>query len=136
MAAFVSVTRLRLRGIRFLPMFIYYALLSARQARRTPGSLFAATIRDASLVFWTLTVWGDEKEMRSFRNTGVHLKVMPRLAKWCDEATYIHWRQENNEPPSLGEAHARLVAGGTVSRVLHPSAAHASRAFPRPVRER
>ena len=136
MAAFVSVTRLRLRKIRFLPVFICYGFLSSSQVRKAPGCLFAATIRDARLAFWTLTVWSDEKAMRSFRNSGVHLTVMPKLAKWCDEATYIHWQQENSEPPALVEAHARLVEGGTVSKVLHPSAAHASRAFPRPIRER
>ena len=136
MASFVSVTRLRLRKLRFLPMFIYFAFLSARQARKTPGCLFAATIRDARLAFWTLTVWSDEKGMRSFRNSGVHLTVMPKLAKWCDEATYIHWQQENSESPRLSEAHARLVASGTVSKVLHPSLAHASRTFPQPIRER
>jgi hypothetical protein len=136
MAAFVSVTRLRLRKFRFLPTFIFYAFRSAKQARNTPGCLFVATIRDARLAFWTVTVWSDEKAMRSFRNSGVHLTAMPKLARWCDEATYVHWQQENSEPPRMVAAHARLVEAGTVSKVFHPSAAHASRAFPQPMRER
>jgi hypothetical protein len=57
---------------------------------------------------------------------------MPRLAEWCDEATYIHWRQPGEEPPGLAEAAGRLIGEGVVSRVRHPSPNHANRAFALP----
>lgn len=70
--------------------------------------------------------------MRAFRNSGDHLKVMPKLAECCDEATYAHWEQDGDSPPDLQTTYARLVADGIVSRVKHPSGNHATRAFPIP----
>jgi len=128
----ISVTRLRLRSLRFLPAFALYAARSLRQARIASGNLHAQAVRDRGLVFWTITLWASAEAMRSYRNTGAHLKVMPKLAHWCDEATYLHWMQESATPPTLAEAHARLVAEGIVSRVAHPSPAHPQRAFPAP----
>ncbi len=129
---FVSVTRLRLRKFRFLPQFFFHAFLSTRQAKRTPGCLLVQTLAQKGLTFWTITLWKEEDAMRAFRNGGAHRAVMPKLAEWCDEATYIHWLQQSESPPTLREAHARLVAEGVVSKVLHPSPAHATRAFPPP----
>ena len=57
---------------------------------------------------------------------------MPKLAEWCDEATYIHWEQASDEAPDLKSAYDRLVAEGVVSRVKHPSINHAARTFPVP----
>lgn len=57
---------------------------------------------------------------------------MPKLLGWCDEATYVHWQQDQPAPPELIVAYERLVRDGIVSKVRHPSADHASRAFPAP----
>jgi hypothetical protein len=57
---------------------------------------------------------------------------MPHLADWCDEATYVHWTQEGGEIPNLLAAYIRLKAGGTASKVLHPSPAHDAKDFPAP----
>lgn len=57
---------------------------------------------------------------------------MPKLAGWCDEATYVHWEQANDAVPDLKTAHDRLVAEGVVSHVNHPSEANAFRVFPFP----
>ncbi len=35
----MSVTRLRIRSIRFLPQFVWFTLLSLRQAKKTSGNL-------------------------------------------------------------------------------------------------
>jgi hypothetical protein len=45
----LSVTRLRLRSIRFLPSFLWWSLLSAVQAKRAPGNLSATGLRDSHL---------------------------------------------------------------------------------------
>jgi hypothetical protein len=129
---FVSVTRLRIRKWRYVPGFFYLTLLSLLQAKRAKGNLGTSLLRDAQLVFWTITVWQDEHCMREFRNRGAHQRAMPKLRQWCDEATYAHWLQESAEPPDLAAAFERLVREGIVSRVKHPSPVHASRQFPLP----
>jgi heme-degrading monooxygenase HmoA len=129
---FVSVTRLRLRKLRFLPAFAWLAVRSTLQSRRAEGNLRTVTLKDRGLVFWTITLWQDQTAMRAFRNSGVHQAAMPRLFAWCDEATYCHWEQADAAVPDLKTAHARLVADGVVSRVKHPSGNHATRAFPAP----
>jgi hypothetical protein len=129
---FVSVTRLRLRKLRFLPGFAWFALRSTRQAKRAAGNVHTESLRERGLVFWTITLWESEQAMRQFRNSGPHRAVMPRLANWCDEATYVHWTQSEQKAPTLSEAHARLTVEGTVSKLRYPSQAHATRSFPKP----
>lgn len=129
---FVSVTRLRIRKLRYLPAFFYFTLRSRSEARRAAGNVGTAVYRDARRAFWTITVWQSEQAMRDFRNHGAHLRAMPKLRAWCDEATYAHWEQSTADPPSLPHAYERLVAEGIVSRVDHPSRDHATRSFPPP----
>jgi hypothetical protein len=133
---FVSVTRLRLRHWRFLPAFAWFAVRSFAQSRKAPGNLHTSAARDIGLVFWTITVWRAEEAMRFYRNHGAHASVMPKLANWCDEATYVHWRQPGETAPTLIEAAERLIREGVVSRVKHPSPNHATRAFPVPAKSR
>jgi hypothetical protein len=127
-----SVTRLRLHRLRNLPQFGFFAIRSYFQARRAPGNARALTLRDRRLTFWTITVWQTPDAMKAFRNSGAHLKAMPRLAEWCDEATYVHWSQDSDAAPELKLAFERLVKDGVVSRVKSPSVNHASKNFERP----
>jgi hypothetical protein len=85
---------------------------------------------DAGRTFWTLTAWEGEREMKAFRGAGAHARVMPRLAAWCDEASYAHWISD--DLPSWQEAHEQLIRDGRLSRVAHPSANHEARQFPKP----
>jgi hypothetical protein len=120
----ISVTRLRIRSVRFLPAFFVYAFRSTRQAQRTPGNLGAAVFNDSRRTFWTRTAWRDEGAMRAFLLSGPHKLAMPKLAHWCDEASVVHWSQDTAELPAWPEAHRRMQAEGRPSRVRHPSAAH------------
>jgi hypothetical protein len=70
--------------------------------------------------------------MRAYRNSGAHRQIMPKLLKWCDEATVVHWHQETGALPDWPEAHRRILSEGKVSKVNHPSPDHAVRQFPRP----
>ncbi len=115
-----SVTRLRLRKLRYLPGFAYYAVRSTIQAKRAPGCVKVEAKREGGLIFWTITLWDSQEAMRSYRNSGPHRTVMPKLATWCDEASYVRWTQESAEPPTLLQAHARLVSEGHVSKVRFP----------------
>jgi hypothetical protein len=94
------------------------------QAQRSAGFLGGRVAPEPPLGFWTFTVWADGESMRRFRNTAAHLKAMPRLLDWCDEASYVHWEQENSEVPTPKVAFERLRDAGHLSKVRHPSPAH------------
>jgi hypothetical protein len=129
---FASVTRLRVRSVRYLASFVWETFLSQRQAVRAPGFLGGGLLLDAHRTFWTLTVWESERVMKAFRGTAPHAKVMPRLVEWCDEASYAHWVPTGASVPSWPEAYEHLVAEGRLSRVAHPSPAHDARQFAKP----
>jgi hypothetical protein len=128
----VSITRLRLRSWRYFPGQLWYALLSSRQAKASPGNLAVKVLREANNTFWTCTVWTDEAAMRAFMMSGAHRQAMPRLVEWCDEASVAHYQQETAEPPTWPEAHRRMQTEGRPSKVRHPSEAHQRFDIPAP----
>jgi heme-degrading monooxygenase HmoA len=118
---FVSVTRLRVRALRYLPAFAFNALRAARQAKTAPGNLAVSLLADSNLAFWTRTLWNDQDAMRAFMLSGAHRRMMPRLPDWCDEASVAHWTQDSLETPSWLEVHGRMQTQGRRSKVNHPS---------------
>ena len=130
--ALISVTRLRIRSFFYLPQFFWGNELSARQLSQAPGFLGGRLLVDRHRTFWTLTAWDDQAAMRAYRNSGAHAGVMPKLLKWCDEASVAHWDQESPSLPDWPEAHRRMVSEGRASKVHNPSPNHAARAFPPP----
>lgn len=130
---FISITRLRLRGLRFLPGFLYYSARSARQAERSPGFLGGRLGSEPGLTFWTITAWTDEAAMRAFRSSGAHRAAMPRLAGWCDEAATGHWQQDLDEVPDWPSAHARMRESGRAYPVRQPSSRQAEGVIPAPL---
>jgi Antibiotic biosynthesis monooxygenase len=128
----VSVTRLRVRSLWFLPAFLRQTFRSNRQVANANGFRGGRLLVDRRRTFWTLTAWDDERAMKSFRGSGAHAQVMPRLFHWCDEAAYTHWPAKDDEIAEWPEAYERLVREGRLSRVEHPSADHAQRKFPEP----
>ena len=128
----ISVTRLRVRSFRYLPGFLFYAFVSARQARRAPGNLGVGLLREANNTFWTRTAWRDERAMRAFTMATPHRRAMPKLLQWCDEASVLHWMQEGATLPDWHDAHRRMVADGRPSKVNHPSPAHQARTIVAP----
>jgi hypothetical protein len=127
-----SVTRLRLRSVRFLPQFLWRTFLSQRQLERAAGFLGGRLLVDPGMTFWTLTVWESEQAMRGFRGSGAHARVMARLPEWCNEAAYGHWVKTGDPIPTWEEAYERLVAEGRLSRVAHPTQDHSERKFAEP----
>jgi heme-degrading monooxygenase HmoA len=127
----VSVTRLRVRSVRFLPGFAWYALRSNMQAKRAEGLVGIDLLTDRDWTFWTMTAWESRAAMLAFMTSGAHKKAMPKLLEWCDEASVAHWEQEDAE---LGweEANRRMRAMGRASKVRHPSAAHTGLAYREP----
>jgi hypothetical protein len=129
---FVSVTRLRIRSLRFLPSFAWMAYLSQRQIMRADGFSGGRLCPDAHYTFWTITVWDNERAMKAYRGAEAHGKAMRRLPEWCDEASYVHWEQPGDAVPSLEQAWERMQQEGRLSRVAHPSADHEAKIFARP----
>ena len=133
----VSVTRLHLASLWSFPGFLAYALAVSRQARRSPGFVGGWLSNDAEWAFWTSTVWESVEAMRTFRNSGVHMKAMPKLLRWCDEASFVHWEQDGYIAPAPEAAYQRLARDGKQSKVSAPSARQQAgektgRARPRP----
>lgn len=122
---FVSITRLRIRSVRFLPFFWVYTLRSLRQVKRAPGFKGGALLADRDWTFWTMTTWDSQEHMRSYMTTGSHREAMPRLMDWCDEASVVHWSQPASNGPSWTEADKRMRENGRVSKVRNPSPQHA-----------
>ena len=132
MASFVSLTRLRIRSVRFLPLFALHTFRSLRQVRSAPGFCVGAILADRERTFWTMTAWESREHMRAYMVAGPHARVMPSLLHWCDEASVAHWSQTDASLPSWSDADARMRTMGRPSKVLHPTAAHASLSYRTP----
>ena len=117
----VSVTRLRLRSVRYLLPFLVWAFKSNNQAMKTPGCVAIDTRKTRGLTFWTRSVWKDESSLKSFMINAPHRKVMPKLYVWCDEAAIGRWQTQSDTLPSWEEAQQRIVSHGRLSRVKAPS---------------
>lgn len=126
---FVSLTRLRIRSIRFLPLFAIHAIRARQQVSRAAGFESGALLADRSWTFWTMTAWDSEASMRAYMVSGAHKKAMPHLLHWCDEASVAHWNQPEATLPSWAEAYRHMRESGRASKVLHPSPQHASLDF-------
>ena len=129
--AFVSVTRLRIRSLRFLPAFFLHTLRTQRQVQRAPGFHGGSLLPDRRWTFWTLTLWDGQAAMRAYMTTGDHRVAMPKLLHWCDEASVVHW-DGAAALPDWQVATDRMRTEGRPSKVLHPSADHRAMTFAAP----
>ena len=128
----VSVTRFRLRSIRFAPFFFLHANRTIAQIRKADGFVAGAVQRDAELAFWTMTVWRDEHAMRAYGASGAHRKAAPHLADWADDASVVHWSQPGSDLPDWPEAVRRLREEGRPLALRHPAPTHVEHRFAEP----
>src|SRR4051794_27190703 len=98
-----SITRLRLRRLRYLLPFLYRAHLSQRQAARSDGFLGGYLAISRRLAFWTVTVWRDGDAAHAYRRSGAHQRAMPKLFDWCDEAAVANYAHDGPDPPSAAD---------------------------------
>jgi hypothetical protein len=129
---FISLTRLRVRSIRFMPFFAMYTLRARRQVSHAPGFLVGALLADRKWTFWTMTGWEKQEEMRRYMSSGPHKAAMPHLLHWCNEASVANWTQDTPILPSWNEADRRMRTQGRLSKVNHPSPHHADLSYSEP----
>ncbi len=129
---FVSVTRLRVRSIRFMLQFFRANEASIKAIRKSDGYLGGKELVDKSFTFWTVTVWDSDKAMKFFRNNDPHKTAMRNLPEWCNEGSYIHWLQESSEIPGWDILYSRMIAEGKLTKVKHPSLRHLDMSYPPP----
>lgn len=129
---FISITRLRIRSLRFLPAFGLHTTRSLAQVRRSPGFRGGGLLPDRRWAFWTMTAWDGEADMRAYMLSGDHRTAMPRLLGWCDEASVVHWTQDDPALPTWTEADRRMRQEGRASKVRHPSPNHADLTYREP----
>jgi hypothetical protein len=127
---FVSVTRLKVRSLWYLPGFMRANETSVRQLLKTPGFEGGKELVDKNLVFWTVTTWADEAAMKVFRNSAAHRKAMQKLPVWCNEASYLHWQQAETVLPDWQTIHGKMVWEGKLTKVRHPTAAQEGKNYP------
>lgn len=127
---FVSITRLKIRSLLYLIPFMRANEASVIQLLRTPGFLGGKELVDKGLTFWTLTIWEDDSDMKSFRNSPPHRKAIQKLPYWCSEASYFHWTQEERSLPEWSQASSRLLQEGKLTKVRKPSSRQLNNSFP------
>ncbi len=127
---FVSVTRLRVKSIFFLIPFMRANEASVKEIKASVGLLKGKELIDKKLTFWTITIWENEESMKGFRGSLSHRNAMQYLPKWCDEASYHHWVQEDNVFPTWDTVSEKLYSQGRLSKVRNPSKAQVENQFP------
>ncbi|ODP38677.1 DUF3291 domain-containing protein [Sphingomonas turrisvirgatae] len=130
--AFISITRLRVRSLRFMPAFFFHTIRTQRQVCRADGFLDGALLADRKHTYWTMTLWRDAAAMRAYMTSGAHLKAMPKLLHWCDEASIVHWETPDARLPDWQEADTRMRKQGRASKVRHPGPHHPTLAYDAP----
>ena len=121
----VSVTRFRVRSLRFLPFFLFHAQRCLAQIRRADGYMAGALRHERDHAYWTTSVWRDEAALLAYVSGGAHRDAMPKLSEWGDEASTVRWVQDSAEPPSWPEAIERMRHKGHPLPLRHPGPEHA-----------
>jgi len=127
---FISVTRLKVRSIFYLPGFLKANNASVKALMSIPGYIDGRELIDKGLVFWTVTAWQAEKAMKEFRNGEAHPLAMQKLPGWCNEAAYVHWVQDTATLPDNQTMYGRLMADGKLTKVRHPSPSQLNKDYP------
>lgn len=129
---FISITRLRVRSVRFLPSFALHFFRTRREVRNASGFQKGSLLADRAWTFWTMTAWDSQASMKRYMTTGSHRVAMPHLLEWCDEASVVHWEQSEEALPSWGDADKRMRESGRTSKVRHPGPQHADLSYRKP----
>ena len=129
---FVSVTRLRVRSVWFLPKFFMANEASIKSIVKIDGFIAGKELVDKGLTFWTVTLWQSDQAMKYFRNNDPHKMAMRNLPHWCNEASYAHWQQEDEIIPAWPDLYKKFVEELKITKVKHPSPQQEAKQYPAP----
>ena len=127
---FISATRLRVKSVLYLLSFMIANEKSIKQLNISDGFLGGKELIDKGLTFWTFTMWSNEISMKYFRNSLPHKRAMRKLPFWCNEASYIHWTQEEQQLPDWKTVHEKMLSEGKTTAVGTPSDTQLSKNYP------
>lgn len=125
----VSVTRFRVRSLRFLPFFLIHAQRCLAQIRRSDGYIAGALRHDRDRAYWTMSVWRNEAALLAYVTGGAHRTAMPKMSEWGDEASTVRWVQDGADVPSWPEAIERMRSEGRPVPLRRPGPRHAGLGF-------
>ena len=125
----VSVTRFRVRGVRFLPFFMIHAHRCLVQIRRADGYFAGALRHDRDHAYWTISVWRNEAALLAYVASGAHRSAMPKLSEWGDEASTVRWHQDGPDLPEWPLAIDRMRREGRALPLRNPGPRHAGVEF-------
>ncbi|MCW2751938.1 MAG: hypothetical protein JWR83_3048 [Aeromicrobium sp.] len=120
----VVATRTKMRKYRYVPGFTVRSVAVARQARRSPGFLGGRLLIGRDGTFWTLTVWESGRNMVDFRDTGLHAKLMPRMAGWASESLFGLWNRVGGGIPTWDEVSLHVAEKPNFLELQAPSPSH------------
>jgi hypothetical protein len=120
----LSVTRLRVKKYRLLPIFYWFSSFAIRQVARSSGFVAGGIGVDRKKAFWTATLWENGQSMQQFVGSGTHLKLLPKLREWCDEACTAHCEYQSEEIPDVDFCFDFLSREGDYSFLREPTADH------------
>jgi hypothetical protein len=129
----IVVTRLRLKDPALFDEFFAAAVAVMEQAQGSAGNLGADVLAEAHNTYWTRTAWRDHGSMNAFVGSQPHLRTMSLIDGWCDEATFVDWKQPSAELPDWLDGYRRIVASGQSAGLTGATDAHTTRDFPAPV---
>jgi len=129
---FVSVTRLRVRSVMYLPRFFRANEASIKSITKVEGFIAGKELIDKGLTFWTVTLWESDQAMKYFRNNDPHKSAMRNLPDWCNEAAYGHWIQDDALIPAWPQLYENFLANLKITKVKHPSAKQEAKNYPAP----
>ena len=126
----ISATRLRVKSIWYLPKFFLANEASLKELIKTNGFLTGKELIDKKLTFWTLTLWENDSDIKTFRNSIPHRKAMQQLPNWCNEASYTHWTQEEKLLPDWTTVYNKMMKEGKTTKVRKPSSNQNDKNYP------
>jgi len=107
-SVYVSITGLKIKTIWKALWFWRYAIPSKIQADQSPGLLFS-DVKSINGINHTLTAWTDQKAMRSYIYSGIHLKAIKVFRKIATGKTFGY---ESTELPDWDEVHRLWLEKG------------------------
>ena len=117
----LSITRLQIRSFWFLIPFLWRNQKITQEVQKSPGFIEGKLLVDRKRVFWTATLWDSKESMLAFRNSGAHLKAMPKLKHWASKATYTHFETESEVFPNWETIYREITKSGIPSKTLYPT---------------